>query len=94
MHAPFSNYIPWSGTKRRICPFLTHCLMPLRVLLFTPATSAVSSTMQLKIFFWAGRVATVACAPCWDVGRWRERIFAESVGEFCEAHEFLNAAKL
>jgi hypothetical protein len=43
--------------------------MPLRVLFFTPATSAVSSTMQLKIFrvgrIVAWRVALRAAEWLW-----------------------------
>ena len=43
--------------------------MPFLVLLFTPATSAVSSTIQLKILRVAGVADGSNCGPCWDVGR-------------------------
>jgi hypothetical protein len=50
--------------------------------------------MQLKIFFWAGRVAAVGFAPCREVGRGRERMVADSVGEFYRTHELVNDEKL
>ena len=66
--------IPCSGTKRRICPFLTHWRIPFRVAFFTPATSALSSTMQLNTFLTGGaaaRMIGVDGPPFWEVGRWR-----------------------